>query len=167
MPPRIGSLRICRRGFTLIEIIIVLVVLAILVTALVPRFSQTARRLRVEKTAVELSGLLRYANARAVTQARNAAWVWNADSRRAQAGFLTVDGTLELFTERQAVTDTVDSTFQVTVTSDDRPIEQIDFYPDGTALDAQINLQGAGKAYTIRIDGPTSQVAIEEGVSAR
>lgn len=70
-----------RAGFTLIEVILVAVIIGILVAASVPRFKDTAQRLRTEQGAVLLAQQLRYARERAIAQGSAVVWVWDPQQR--------------------------------------------------------------------------------------
>ena len=73
-----------RRGFTLIELALVAVILAILAAAAIPRLQQTALRLRVEQAASELAQLLRAAHEQAVASGEEMVWVWDPQASRAR-----------------------------------------------------------------------------------
>lgn len=57
-------------GFTLIELLLVIVILGVVAALAVPNFGKTLARLELQTTADDLAYLIRYAQSRAVTQAR-------------------------------------------------------------------------------------------------
>ena len=64
------DLKSSRCGFTLIEIILVLLLFSIIAAITIPNFSQTYKTLTLKKTADDLAYLMRYAQSRAVTKNR-------------------------------------------------------------------------------------------------
>lgn len=66
--PEAPSRALRSRGFTLLETMLVVIILAVLAGAAIPNFSQTYRQLRLKKTAEDLANLMRYAQGRAVTK---------------------------------------------------------------------------------------------------
>ena len=63
-----GKLQTCRCAFTLVELILVSVVLAILAAVAIPGFSNTSQRLRAEQDAFNFAQLMRYARGVAVSE---------------------------------------------------------------------------------------------------
>lgn len=58
------------RGFTLVELLLVLLIVAIAAGLTVPNFSKTYARIQLKKTAEDLAYLMRYAQSRAVVKNR-------------------------------------------------------------------------------------------------
>lgn len=71
-----AGLRTCR-GFSLVEIMVVLVIAVILFVASLPRIAETSHEHRLRGAAIHLRGLLRQTRARAVTEARYIAVVFD------------------------------------------------------------------------------------------
>ena len=158
-------------GFTLLELILVSVVLSILLAAAVPRFQQTAQRLRAEQTAFECAQLLRMAHERAIAEGRDIVWVWNPQARRIQLyHVVTSDQTesLEAIDERAARS----APFQQPV---HLRIEQaaghcpdglepeaacIRFFSAGTSEATTLTLEIPHAAFVVTVDETTSRVAL-------
>ena len=160
------------------------VVLGILLVAVVPKFSQTSERLRVEHLTFELTQLLRYARERAVTQGTTIVWVWNPQARRAQlyAVAATESSPTSLrLDERTAKSAPLPDAAILSLERlrDDGselnscPIgvpadtECLRFFPDGTSESATLTLRVREFAYTVSVDGTSGQVVPSAGASAR
>ena len=141
------------RGFTLIEIVIVTVIIAILATASIPRLSQTAQRLRAEHAAFEMVQLLRLAHERAVSESTEAQWVWDDATRRVR---VEPSGT------RSAP---LPEGIAVQVSRQGEPVECacVRFFPGGTSEPVTVTVG----AYRMTIDEATSQVFLRTGTPAR
>lgn len=146
-----------RRGFTLVEVILVAVVLGLLLTASVPRFQQAAQRLQTEQAAFALTQLLRYAHERAVIQGRAAVWVWNAQERRARVAQLEDDGQRQWLTEHVARSQPIHQDITVTLAREGAEVEAVTFFPDGTSDAATLRVAHPPFSYTVTIDAATSQ----------
>ena len=156
------------RGFTLVELVVVAVVLGILVAAVMPRYNATASRLAAEQDATDISRLLRYGRERAVSQGRTVAFVWDAGDRQGRLGFEDVGGAWTAWTERLAYTRVIRDTFAVQlVDGEAAPLERVRFYPDGTADAAHVTLTLGTRVYAIDVDSATGQVRLNAGSSAR
>ncbi len=160
------SLSTLRCGFTLIEVVLVAVVIAILLTASVPRFQQTAVRLRREHAAFEIAQLLRYAHERAVAQGRETVWRWDAEARRAvieQAD--AVSGVAEEIAKSAALPD--EAPVSLTVQGSPVACACIRFYPDGTSEPVVLTVGPDPRPYTIAVHETTSHVTLTPGPAAR
>lgn len=139
-------------GFTLIEMTLVALVIAILAIAAVPRLTHTAQRLRAEGAAFELMQWLRLAHQRAVAEGATVTWVWDAEAHRAA---LEPDGPR---------TPSMPPGVEVAVLRDGRPVDCrcVRFFPSGVGDPATITVG----PYTIAVDGATSRTHLT-GVPAR
>ena len=134
------------RGFTLIEVTLVALVIAVLATLAVPELSRTAQRLRAESTAFQLMQWLRLAHERAVAEGETVSWVWDADTRRVA---LQPDG---------PTTAAFPQGFEVQVLRDNRPVDChcVRFFPSGAGEPSTITMG----PYTIAVDEATSRVSL-------
>jgi type II secretion system protein H len=144
-------------GFTLVEVILVAMVLGLLLTASVPRFAQTAQRLRTEQTAFALTQLLRYAHERAVIQGSPMAWVWDAQARRARVAKVEEDGQRQWLTEHVSRSRPVREDIAVALVRDGAEVEAVAFFPDGTSEPATLHVAHRPFSYTVTVDATTSQ----------
>jgi len=154
-------------GFTFVEIIFVTIVLGILLATSVPKFQQTAQRLRTEQAAFELAQLLRYAHERAVAQGNIITWTWDAEARSARLEALQDNGDAAPLTGREAHSGALPDGLSVSLTRDETPIDRIRFFPDGTSDSAAIAVSLRNDLYTITVDPTTSHVALAARSLAR
>jgi type II secretion system protein H len=171
-----GESRSTNDGFTLIEIVLVAVVLAILLAASVPRFQQTSHRLRAEQLAFEFAQLLRYVHGRAVAQGDVIVVTWDGDRRRATLGSVKGEEPAAWPTECTASptplspaleSTAVPTTITVSLVRHDRAVECVNFFPDGTSEATTLHLVHRGSDYTIAIDASTSRVFLSTRAAAR
>ncbi len=159
-------------GFTLIELALVCVVLGILLAASMPRFQQTAQRLRLEQGAFALRQFLQYAHERAVSENSTIRWVWNPQAHRAhleqeqslssaatppgessrvdESAPLPKDAIVTLARDRQAVT-----------------CNCLRFFPDGTSEPTVLTISQDEQTYTVSVDQATGQTRLTTGTAAR
>ncbi|MBI2093740.1 MAG: prepilin-type N-terminal cleavage/methylation domain-containing protein [Candidatus Omnitrophica bacterium] len=167
--PLTSYFQLLSSGFTLIEIVLVAAVLAVLMAASVPRFHETAQRLRAEQTAFSLAQLLRYARERAISQGEVVIWHWDAATRRVKLN--AVDGKdplqwpqdcneegLSIFPPIRI--SNVPEAFQVTLLRENTQAECVHFYPDGSSTPSSVHLLWGELEYAIIVDATTSQVTL-------
>ena len=143
----------------MVELALVAVVLAILLTASMPGLRRTAERLRVEHAAFELAQLLRLAHARAVTEGTETVWTWDAQRRRVRLESTSVESStlpeeLSLAIDRREPG-----------SSDD--CSCVRFFPEGTSESKTLILTFRDQAYTVTVDAATSSVLLSAGAPAR
>ena len=154
-------------GFTFVEIIFVTLVLGILLAASVPRFQQTAQRLRAEQAAFELTALLRVAHEQAVAQGGPIVWMWDAEARSARLLLMDETGQLAPLSGRINRSTVFPEEILVSATQDHTPVDRVTFFPDGTSDSAAVAVALRGRVYTITVDATTSQVALSPGLLTR
>ncbi|MBI4597687.1 MAG: prepilin-type N-terminal cleavage/methylation domain-containing protein [Candidatus Omnitrophica bacterium] len=177
-----------RRGFTLIEIVLVAVVLVILLAATIPNFQGTARRLHLEQIATQLAQQLRYAREHAVAAGNITVWAWDAQEMTSRLYALMIDSdqqaTVEPLTDRMLRFPPLDHEIEVHLSREADGLacpEQapgcsecacLQFHPDGTVqngstVPAYLHITQDGLAYTIQIDASTGSIALSSGSTAR
>ena len=131
-------------GFTLIEVILVALIMAILAVSVTPQLTHTAQRLRAEHAAFEQMQWLRLAHERAVAEGQVIMWRWNEQTRRA---VLEPDG------PRSAA---VPQGVSIDVEQDGSPVgcRCAKFFPSGMGDPVRI----AVGPYAITVDAATSRV---------
>ena len=167
-------------GFTLIELILVAVILSILLAASMPRFQQTARRLRAEQTVFEFVQLLRLSHERAVAEGREIVWVWDDESHRAQLYALTtVDG--DTAATARPIEDRFGRSARLV---DDASLELehpdgaggcpegvpeqaacIRFFPDGTSEPTTMTVAVGPRSYVVTVNEATSHAVLTTGTA--
>ncbi len=162
-------------GFTLIELVLVTAVIGILLMVSIPRFQQTAQRLRLEQTAFALAQLLRYTHERAVSQGQDTVWTWDDVAHRMRSELVVADAPVgsgdqhAVLQPAAVVSDTVPEGFSLTLIRNGEPVacQCIHFFLDGTSEATTLTLRGREAAYTIKVDEATSQTFLATGVPAR
>jgi len=148
-------------------VVLVSVVLSLLLAASIPAFQGTAKRLEIERTAFALAQQLRYAHARAVTEGQTTLWMWVEAERCAQLEAIDESGVRSPMRGRGAQSRAVASTITIRLHQEDRPLESVSFFPDGTSESATLQVSRGDHAYQVTVDATTSQVRLETGPAAR
>jgi general secretion pathway protein H len=146
----------CAKGFTLIEIIVVLALAGLLLALVPPRLSGALAAAEIRSAARELASALRYARSRAVT--RHAEVVLTVDTERRR--YRVSDSRWRALPEDLRLTLT-------TARSERRArgIGSIRFYPDGTGTGGQIALGSGAKRFVVDVSWLTGRIAIYTGSS--
>ena len=142
-----------RAGFTLFELLIVLVILGLTLAVAVPLFSRALPGLELKSSARTVAATLREARSLAIADNREIAVAIDLDTRRIDLAGLrteTLDEGIDLrvFTAAEELID--------------RGAGRIRFYPDGTSTGGRVRLLAAGRLYDIDIDWITGAVSIRE-----
>ena len=155
-----GSLQPPAFAFTLIELVFVMAILGILLAASAPRFAQTTERLRVERSAFELTQLLRYAHERAVSEGREIVWVWDQGAHRARLEMTQDDGSTQPLGERMAMSLRLPDGISVALLRDGSPVDRVSFLPDGTSQPTILQVIHGKDSYAATIDEATGRVLL-------
>ena len=171
--------RFADRGFTLLEVTLVAVAMAILLTALLPGFQRTTQRLRVEHAAFELAQLARLAHERAVSETRETIWTWDDQRLRARVeaadtaspeALPQTDGQGGMAAEANRVESSpmpVGIDVSVARGSEEVACRCVRFFPEGTAEGALVRVRLDDHAYTVTVDAATGQAWLTAGALAR
>ena len=128
-------------GFTLIEILVVVVVLGIVAAGVAGAFPQRGGRLDVVDAADQIAGALRLARAEAIAFGQPTSLVVDADGRGYQVGL-----------EHHGLPRAVLATSAL-----------IRFNPAGGASGGTVRVAGRSKAMLVRVDWLTGRVVVMEG----
>ncbi len=146
------------RGFTLLELMLVLVIASLMLTLAMPRFAAALPGVELRTYTQELAALLRFSRSQAIASNQEIAVRYDAAGHRVYLVSLPRDlagpESVELNWPSQQ-----GSPYQTT--GGDMSGREIRFYPDGSADVATIGVQGDGRFYSIRIDWLTGSVRIE------
>lgn len=154
-------------AFTLIELAFVTAVLALLLFAALPRFQQTAGRLRIEQAATHLTQTLRYARQQAVSEGRTLLWVWDAEDQQSQLMAVDERGEAQPLTNREAFFATLPQGVSLAVEQEGQAIDRISFFADGSSDAATLAVkQGEKTLYTVTLHGQIGQPCLAAGTAA-
>jgi type II secretory pathway pseudopilin PulG len=158
-----------RAGFTFIELMFVVITLAIITAAVLPRFGPSLDRLQTERVAFDTAGQLRYAQSLAIRR-REPVYV---SLREGPSGRHTVVLSAEpegaplddRYAKSRALPLDIQMTIDAREAGDDAA--PLAFFADGTSLPAELTVKDRrGSAYRITVDETTGQVAVLAGLSA-
>jgi general secretion pathway protein H len=142
-----------QQGFTLVELLAVLVVLAIVAGLVAAHFSSRRSGAELQATAHELASRLRAARTAAIRQAATRAVVIDVAGRQVTAG-------AGIAPFRIAETVTIAS--QTSASERRGPASVgIRFFPNGASTGGTIRLQTGRQAYEVRVNWLTGRVAVE------
>jgi general secretion pathway protein H len=151
MSERAGVLR-GDDGFTLIEMVCVLAIVAILAAILLPRVSRETSRPRLEAYAIEAAAMLKADRAAAMKAGRQIATGIDANLRSFRSGATG---------RAMRVADDVVVTALLPERCNDRPaLSTVSFFPNGMSCGGVIRLHRGEHGYEIRINWLTGGIEI-------
>jgi general secretion pathway protein H len=141
-------------GFTLLELLIVLVIAASIVTLVLPQLSNAMTVVELKSGTRKLASTLRYARSQAIARRQDVAVILDVQKRTYRtSGFkkihrLSSDLNLKLFTaESELLNDEVGA---------------VRFFADGSSTGGRITLTASGHAYFVDVNWLTGRVAIHD-----
>lgn len=174
-----------QRGFTFIEVLLVVMLVLILMAMAFPKMGGTFRRGEIESSARELVGVLRYARHLAVLRHGGTQVTINPEAGKYQLTLvdldpdgLPIDGQEVLLPDEsdfrvpddvRGVKALADSVFFTLIdstapTMSPGNLPRVIFYPDGSATAAQISIQNENnKAFAVTIYRTTGLARVEAG----
>ena len=140
------------RGFTMIELLVVLAIIAIASALIIPMFGKGVSTTELKSAARQLAAGLRLARSEAVSQRRETFLVLDLAGRRfkvdrdPQEHALPRGVELKLFTAQKDLVD--------------EKVGSIRFYPDGGSNGGRITVGSGERKYEVDVDWLTGRVAI-------
>jgi len=175
---RAGSGRVCRRGgFTFLELLVVMTMIALITAAVVPVYGAGMNALRKRSVKNELVGLIQYAQQQAVTESREYRILFDEEQKRYWAvRWVRAEEDEEMFEpveeawgqERELPHHL---SFKKLPKEKDEAskLPYLAFYPSGSSGQAEIVVEDAGgrrQGFSIETTGALGKVKVEEGGSA-
>ena len=142
------------RGFTLIEIMVVMAILALMLVLISPNFSTALPGVSLKAAARTLAGSLRHARSRAITLNEEVALAIDVETRRyaivggKTSSKLPGKGEIRLFTAQSELIDATSGTIR--------------FFPDGGSTGGGVTFIDGERRYRVLVDWLTGQTSIHE-----
>lgn len=137
------------RGFTLLELVVTLSVLALAVGLAIPTIARSTEAIRVRADVAGFSALLRHARERAIVTRKAHAVVVDPAGRRVN---LVAGGPEGEVRETRALPE------RLTVEADPPPALVVRFEPQGGSSGGDFRLSSSGVVYRVRVDALTGRV---------
>ncbi len=145
-------------GFTLLELIFVAAILIIVVTLAIPRFGKTFNFLQLQNFASDTVSFARYAQTKAITDAKEHRLVFDTDKR-----VMRIESRLETEEEDEWYAEKVKPIPKFVSVELEGVKNDIKFYPDGHADEAIVwVIVNSDKKYKISVEPATGYVKLEE-----
>ncbi|MBI5097648.1 MAG: GspH/FimT family pseudopilin [Nitrospirae bacterium] len=154
-----------REGFTLIELIIVLLIIGIATGLVGIAINRTSGNHRLKTFAKEISAVLRYARSHAVSEKKTYCFSIDRDGRMFK---LYTDNTSKDNDEKfvQVLVKSIPEELQITLTGRDPEASFIEFFPIGNSTGGRVELSNQKeKFYFVTVNRITGKVAVEQGES--
>jgi general secretion pathway protein H len=142
------------RGFTLIEVMVVMAVLALMLVLISPTFSTGVTGVSLKAAARTLAGSLRHARSRAIALNEEVALAIDVETRRYAivggntSGKLPGEGEIRLFTAQSELIDATSGTIR--------------FFPDGGSTGGGVTFIDGERRYRVLVDWLTGQTSIHD-----
>lgn len=142
-----------RQGFTLLEMMLVLVIAAVLAAVAVPNMQPAIASMQLRAATQDVASALRHVRGQALQKGREAEFLLNVNRH-----FYRVAGRAKPY----ALPDSV----KLSLFTADFLMEEgqgsIIFYPDGSASGGRVTLEGAGKTRLVDVNWLTGNIVIRE-----
>jgi general secretion pathway protein H len=138
-----------RRGFTLLELVVTLAIVALAVGLAIPTIGRSTEAVRVRAEVAGFSAVLRHARERAIVTRRPQAVVVDPAARRVN---LVAGGPEGEVRETRALSE------RLTVEANPPPALVVRFEPQGGSSGGDFRLSSGGIAYRVSVDALTGRV---------
>jgi general secretion pathway protein H len=141
------------QGFTLLEMILVLVVAGVVAAVAVPNFQPAIARMQVQSATRDVASALRHTRGQALSRGRIEEFVLNVNQHYYKVGGRQKPYALPSMVKLSLFTaDFLQSEGQGSII----------FYPDGSASGGRVTLEGAGKTFLVDVNWLTGAVVVRE-----
>ena len=139
-------------GFTLVELLVVLAMIALLVTLARPMYQAAVPGARVRAEVLDLARSLRESRHRAITSGKVVAVQFDPEqaSYAIDGDVVTLSGSTELKTLTRNLQD------------DDEVLLRLEFHPDGSSTGASVEVLGTRVGYRVDVDWLTGRIRVAE-----
>jgi len=150
------------RGFTLLEVMVVLVIMALILVVVPPFLPNVMASTHVKSAARELAASLKTARSQAIDHQSETTLVVNVD----QESYMLTEGSDNLNSNNQTYKNLVlpDAADLSLITADSEKLSehegQIRFFPDGSSTGGQIKLAFKDQEYLVNVHWLTGRVRI-------
>ena len=150
------------RGFTLLEVLVVLVIMALILVVVPPFLPNVMASTHVKSAARELAASLKTARSQAIDHQSETTLVVNVD----QESYMLTEGSDNLNSNNQTYKNLVlpDAADLSLITADSEKLSehegQIRFFPDGSSTGGQIKLAFKDQEYLVNVHWLTGRVRI-------
>lgn len=140
-------------GFTLLELLVVMTILALLLSVIPPLLSGVLPRAETKVAVRQLAAGLRYAHSEAMVRHRELVFVLDLEHRRYRIPGLMAD---------QQLPESLKLTMTTARSEANDTIGRIRFFPDGSATGGRITVAGEERTYQVDVDWLTGRVHLDE-----
>lgn len=142
-----------KHGFTLLEMLVVLAIIALTLTLALPQFARSDRPLETKQLALQLAAYARAAQTEAIRSGRTTTMIVDLTTKH-------------MWVEKVRPMIDIPPTISVSMTTAraDVPLTNrgdITFFPDGSATGARIVLSSTGQHYEVIVDWLTGATRLE------
>jgi len=142
------------RGFTLLEMILVLVIAATVAAVAVPNLQPALANMQLRAATRDIASALRYARGQALSRGREAVFSLDVDRHSYQVSGRRKDYTLPTSVQLGLFT------AETELSSEGQG--SIRFYPDGSSTGGRVSVEAAGKRRLVDVNWLTGAVVIRE-----
>jgi general secretion pathway protein H len=153
------------RGFSLLELVIVLVILSLATLLMAPKLSRTMSHMEVKGAARRVSALLRHCRSDAINQKKTFLISFDADANAVSISILT-EGEDAPKADRSYVLSKEVHMEKVEAGKNavESELPTLEFYPNGGSNGGRVALKSTeGRSYAIGVDSLTGMVKVEQG----